>query len=437
MVPINSTRISFVLFVVLYRGLLDIAYCFLISPHSHKGFLLEPGPSWIIALSYLLVIATASVIPVKPVSPSKFMLAFLYLVSYVPTTLLMALGGFPISPVLWFSLVFAFLSYLFTKQLNIKLNYSLEKGEQFLFPVIFGFSIIIFLVLVSQYGFKLPPSLFGVTETRAVYKESLREASPLIGYLVMWQGGVIAPFMVTWALTNRKIVVLLIALLIQLTIYSITGLKSQLFAIFFVIWILIGVRFYRERLAHYGAFSLVILVLGVVLIDCIRIVEGLDFVRKSHVPIMDIMFVRRLFISPALLFYYYYDFFSQNPHTYLSQSTGFRWLVEYPYDLPIPNLIGDVYFSSPRTHANANMWADAYASFGVVGMFIFAVLFRLLTSIIDSVSKGKNIYFVYALIVMPLFSLTNTGLLTTILTHGMLLAIVILILLPKSHKITH
>jgi hypothetical protein len=54
---------------------------------------------------------------------------------------------------------------------------------------------------------------------------------------------------------------------------------------------------------------------------------------------------------------------------------------------------------------------------------------------IDSLSKNKDFRVTVAGLSMSLISITNSPLLTTLVTHGLLLALLLLYLLPKRNDI--
>lgn len=422
---VRRPRVIFVLLSVVFRGMLDVSYGLWISPYySYMGLTFDQKPTMLIVFSYMLVFVTSLIVPIITTRPSKFIAGYLYLATYIPITSLMALTEFPMEPALWLTLVYVFL-FCLSRQ-NLKINFlrvPFAKRGTALFLLLLGFFLIVQVVLGSKFGIRLPRGIYDVYELRSEFTDALATGGPGFGYIYMWQGSVIIPFIMAWALMRRKMFIFSIAVVSQVMTFAMSGMKSHLFGILFVIWILAGIRLNKDKLVHYVLYSFIVL---------IGIGGAMEFLL--NIKGVNILFVRRIFFMPALLYYYYYDFFSQNYHTFLSQSAPFRWFLEYPYALGIPNLIGDVYFSNPETHANANMWADAFASFGVAGMFLFAMPLWILMNIIDNVSRGKNIYLVYALIIMPVRTLTDTSLLVALMTHGLLLAIILLMMLPKNRE---
>ena len=98
-------------------------------------------------------------------------------------------------------------------------------------------------------------------------------------------------------------------------------------------------------------------------------------------------------------------------------------------------LIGDVYFHNPAGNANANLWADGYANAGFLGIIIITLLLMLLLWIYDSISKKKDLRVALLLIAMPAYAITNTSLLTSLLSHGWLPALLLMWYFPISnHK---
>ena len=143
------------------------------------------------------------------------------------------------------------------------------------------------------------------------------------------------------------------------------------------------------------------------------------------------VFVRRLIATPGLLTGYYLDFFSQNPKALLGHSI-LRSVVDYAYQYPPAIQIGFTYFGDPSISANANLWADAFANFGFAGIFGFTFLLGLVMWLFDSVAQGRSQRLTSLLFGMPAFFLTNTALLTSLLTHGIGLVLLIVYLIPRA-----
>ena len=102
-------------------------------------------------------------------------------------------------------------------------------------------------------------------------------------------------------------------------------------------------------------------------------------------------FVRRLIIAPGLLTVFYIDYFSHHATVWLAQSV-LSPVIDYPYDVSVPLLIGREYFGRSGISANANMFADGFANFGYSGLILFTALAALLFWIFSTVSVLMSIF---------------------------------------------
>jgi hypothetical protein len=144
-----------------------------------------------------------------------------------------------------------------------------------------------------------------------------------------------------------------------------------------------------------------------------------------------------MILLPGLISGYFYEFFSINPKAYLGHSI-FSSFINYPYSSTPPIVVGEHYWGQSiiTANANANIWADGYANFGYIGMVLFSILLGFILWIYDSISSKINFKIAVLMLCIPAFSLSNSALLTTILTHGIGLTILLLYLMPNEIKIS-
>jgi hypothetical protein len=133
--------------------------------------------------------------------------------------------------------------------------------------------------------------------------------------------------------------------------------------------------------------------------------------------------------------YHYFEFFSSHPKGHLGYGI-LRGVVTYPYPVDPAHLIGSVYYGSSDTSANANLWADAFSNFGFGGIAGFTIVLAAFLSVYDGIAVHRDLRIAALLIVVPSFALTNTALLTTLLTHGLFLVLILLVLMPKTEPRT-
>ena len=414
-------RVYIVLILLIYRLLLDISYIKFISYYySYAGFVLSPAPVSIIISSYILVVITALLYPLSNCGPSNIIIALLYLIDFVPATTLTALAGCDFVSCL--SLMPLYIILFGFSLISPTVNFKISLNGVFLYIFVSTFVFLWVAIFAFKFGFKFPGNLIDVYDTREEFVQVIGKGASFLSYIMNWQGNIIVPLLISWGIIAKKYYIALLGIVFNIFLFAVTGHKSQFYSIFFIIWILMGVRYVKKNIIYYMAFSLS----SLIIIFCL-----IDYCTGSY--FLNGIFIRRLLFVPSGLYYLYYDFFSNHSFTLFSQSKPFSWFVSYPYKVAIPHLIAQHYLNSSQTYANANVWADGFASWGLAGMIIIALIMVILLKIIDIISVNKNIYLVNALIAMPAFCFTNSGLFTTILGHGLLFAIFINILLPEDN----
>ncbi|MEM3438046.1 MAG: hypothetical protein QXP55_05940 [Nitrososphaerales archaeon] len=247
---------------------------------------------------------------------------------------------------------------------------------------------------------------------------------PFAGYIFNWAGYVVNPILTSYLYSYKKWTYLFISLTLQIILFSQTGLKSFLFVYFLALVLLwINEKYGIKRLFHLTPIGLsFIIILGVI----------------SYWTVNDVwissLFIRRSFYVPALLSFYYYDFFSKFGPTFLSQHRIFRALINYPYHLAPSHLIGEVYFRRPEMGANNGILGDSYMNFGFWGIIIWGFIFILILKILDSFIIEENRKIILGVVAIFANVFVNSALLTSLVTHGLLILLFLSILLPKEVK---
>lgn len=145
------------------------------------------------------------------------------------------------------------------------------------------------------------------------------------------------------------------------------------------------------------------------------------------------LFVRRSLFTPAMLNYFYYDFFSSSPPYYWAQSRLTLGLVQSPYPVAPPSLIGSVYFGASEMSANTGWIGSGMANAGIAGVILYSIGLGLLFSLVDSYAKVWGTTAVTAIGVVPIMTaVTSADLVTLLLTHGMLVTLALLAIAAPS-----
>lgn len=403
-------------FIVIYKIVLDLSYCLVISKvWAYAKFELHLNSIKLIE-SFLLLFIIFFLMPKSKEKLSNIMIWLLILISYVP---ILTLFAFINQPRVYMYAVTGFwmLVFLLLKIPVIHFNPIKKIQSKIIrYSIFIGLSGIVFFLIYKYLGITLN---FDLTKVYEIRREYVQTGIPFAGYLFNWLAYIVNPIFFALFLVKRKWVWVGMIIFLQILVFSVTGLKAFLFALLFVLS-LIWVVSQKNPLVWMGAGLSIVILAGIFsywLVD--------DLWVSS-------LFTRRTLLVPAQLSFFYYDFFSQNHHTFLSQHHLFRNFIKYPYSLMPGNLIGKVYFNNPKGNACNGIYGDAYMNFGFLGFILWGVFLTIILKLIDSFSKNKDMRITVAAIAMPVIFLTNCALLTCLLTHGLLLAFILLYLLPKK-----
>jgi len=288
--------------------------------------------------------------------------------------------------------------------------------------------LVFFLVLLSAYVYGalivaggLGRLSFDLAKVYDVRDEFIEGLAPLEGYFVPWQGLVLNPALMLAALKRRSLLLGAVALGLQTLLFGMTGFRAFLL----MPGLLLGMYAIgaRRQLTALGLAGMLLLV-GLALL----LYVWLD------IPQIPALLVDRVIIIPAEIHFWYYDFFGVhgNAPLQLSQSV-FSLITTTHYQAPIAEVIGWKYMGV-TAWANVGLFADAFANFGFAGCAVFAALFALVLKTLDAASRATDARVAAALIAVQAFQLVNGGLLTTLLTHGLGIAILILWAFPMPRE---
>lgn len=256
-------------------------------------------------------------------------------------------------------------------------------------------------------------NLLNVYKVRGMY---LQHIFPLAGRLVPWIGNVFNPALFIYSLHTRRAVLGILALLLQLLLFSMTNFKSYLFMllIIYVIW------YTASKLE----FSLAI-VLGAVGSALLTV----PVIFLGNVFLVGSLFRRAYFVPPALQGLYF-DYFSRHAHAYMSGSTFGKFLellgVQLPYTSSPVQVVANAYWGGGIS-PNVGWIGAAFSDLGIWGIVLTAVLLGLVVAMGDSFSKLYHTRgFIEAMAFSFAFSLTNSAFMTAFFTHGGFMSLFVL-----------
>jgi hypothetical protein len=261
-------------------------------------------------------------------------------------------------------------------------------------------------------------------DTRAVFIE---QASGPLNYLLDWQANVINPLFIVYGIRSRHRLPIAAGIIGDFLIYTTTGYKSVLFSAFAVIAIIYALR-QKKSLASQVSASVR---LGFGFAALVAVSYSLD--RISHTIIWTSLFVRRMSLVAGVNTGYYFQYFSVEPKTHLAYGVIGAILGDSTA-VPPPQQITIAAYHSAVGSPNANMWADAYANFGYIGVVAFTLILAAFLWVYDRAAQNVDRQAAAILIAVPGLTLANSALFTCLLTHGMLLALLVIIQWPRIQQ---
>lgn len=418
-IVIKKSTIKLTLLLVLFKVVLDLAYVYVVSPvYAYSGFTLSIQPVAVLE-SYILVFVIGMLLPATIERASHFFVWMLGIGSLIPSLSFYAMHSG--SRVYMYAMFLGFLCVLFVSKLPVIKIGTLKEGRIIGITVLV---IMVFAVLASMIA-KGGLSHFNLDLSK-VYEYRRDDISAMIntgvwGYVNTWVFKVINPALIGWALWQKKYRLVGAFIVLQIVFFGISSHKSVLF---FPVLILAVYLFVRQKKAFkyltWGLISVVVVSAGVTLI--------FDNIWLSS------LFVRRVFFVPALLNFTYHDLFSQIGHVYLSNSI-LSSFITYPFEYGYTYMISLYLFGNTITNCNNGFLATSYMHFGYFGIFLFSIIVGLLLWIADIlIANRMPLWLGISILLVPFYALfTSSDLFTAMLTHGIIVAFIILLVIGKKH----
>lgn len=413
-------RTFFYIFSFLFRFVLDISYVTFQYPiYSYSGFHLNFSLQNYL-ISWLFTILVVFITPNLLNKASDYFLATFCFSLLIPLFSLYAfndeLSVFPV--------IITLCSYIWlVVTLNIRLQRkSLKlpfiKNGQKIFQIIclfmIGYLIVWYIVSGAISNFNLDPTkVYQFRKTNS----NLTNIGVLT-YLNTWVYKVFNLSLLAYALLKKKKTLFISLILVQIFFYGVSAHKAVLFTPL----IIISIYFYFTRTK-----SLATIPLAFTLITATCL--GIFHYNGDVVPAA--LSINRVFFIPNYLTFVYFEFFSANSFSYWSDS--FNFLLQPIYPEGIPNTVGS--YLGTDEFANNGFISSGYAQAGVLGVMFYVFLTTFILKLINQLSEDIGaLWFALCIVITPLRSLViSADLMTTLLTHGLILSIFMLILLRRPN----
>lgn len=235
----------------------------------------------------------------------------------------------------------------------------------------------------------------------------------------------ICPVLLVISIKDKKVALSILLVLTQLLLFSFGGSKYALFAIILSVIIALS----RFQLTSKGIIYLYTLFLLICSVECVF--------HIGDIPIFSIYTIRRLSFVPNQIAGYYYEFFENRDFLFYSESF-LKSLLDYPYSVGFPHVIGDFAFGLPDMGANTGMFAEGYSQVGWFAIPIYSFLYIIAFRAYESCSKGfiGTKYYQAPVLGVILYTLSfqDGSFFSVLLTQGFILTIVTMYLLSKRFE---
>lgn len=365
---------------------------------------------------------------------SKSILWMLYVITYIPIQLFVGhISEFEFGDPLLCRLIVAFSFCLSNALVEVdskrrrnepRLQYDFKLSPNRYTNLLWVIVCLVYGCIFLTFGFRF--RFIGIDDVylvRGNFSEQAAHSSSLGSYCIAWASKVINPFLTFLGMRSRRRFLVIVGVVGQLMVFSIAAFKDALAALVLTFGLWAVQRFGLNKQFH-----------KVTLIGCTVVFLGcylLDIWLDAPLPIYTVVITRRVALIPPLLTSYYFDFFSEH-ETYALAHSVFKLFLNSPYELRPAYMLGGEYALSSESSLNANYLADGMANFRWFGVILVSVLLAFLLRILDLAMASSATRKVGIFLIIPFFSLTNSAFATSLMTHGIFLAIALLVLMPTE-----
>lgn len=269
-------------------------------------------------------------------------------------------------------------------------------------------------------GLGLRPELLNfsdVYDQRADFKAA---GGSLGSYVVGILVNAVLPVFLCLGLLWKRLLPLFVAVAGYLLLFSLTGQKSFVVgALLSAAGVFLVTRFKASGLGWFWVLTATMWV-GVIVDALTGSITGSS------------LLTRRAITTSGINSAYYFDYFSVNDAYGLRHSV-LSFLGPSPYSSPPAQLVGTTYYG-PGTAANANIVADGFANFGIVGCVLAGLVFGLGLRFYDKLTMHLPLAVSLPALTLVLIAASNTAVLTVLATHGGILLAIVMAVLPTAAR---
>lgn len=417
---------------LLYVAAFNWTYFKVIAPaYGYWGLTANPTPWPYLLISWVVCIVPSLWMRLKILRPSQIFFLIQYYVIFIPACFVLYNSSKPYIPpenaLVVILLMFSGLTIIqavYYVPLSVCFHVRTPSSSFWVAIIAIGAVLLGYTVYSFGANFRFA-NLEEIYSVRSALAEAVEGSGTRFGlYAQMWLAGFFFPFFAAVGVATKRKWLLVLAAGGYLLLFGIGGSKTTLFAFIYFPAIFLW-------LATAGRYRIPVFALGLCGFLSIGVLmEMIGWTDSAYWYVAVVNF--RTFSVPAQIIGQFFDFFSNNPLTYMSHVSGINILIPSPYDMDIPRLIGMHYYAAP-VGLNAGFWAgDGLAGFGPAGIVIMSVVCAIVFWIFDSVAKRCDPRFVIIAATFIATSFGNISLPTTVVSGGLGLLLVAIFVLPNK-----
>lgn len=417
--------------IIAYRILLDWCYVEILTRYYHYfGFdYVNDKARFVVSWFFLLLFAIYS----YPLFIndrgllSREVIFFVFIISVVPFTTMVAYDDFPTSFVTANTIyIFVLVSTVYIldrikrTHYRIKIsNVQLAGNKQLKIITVIVFLLIFFLSW-RYAGLRININMLDTDSIRYVSDEF----PTLLNYAYS-AAKAIVPILLAYFIRRKDYFMIFLCIITQLLNFGLNGLKFSFFITFLIV--LVGVL----PTISYKKFNKISLY-GLVGFSLLAFLE--KAIRRTHYLASFISM--RIFFIPNEISSSYFDFFSSHSPDYFKGSflRLFGFKTSYP-DLTF--MIGRLYSSNAESAANANngLIADAITNMGIAGVVIMPILLVIVLKLVDKCCEGIDEKIVISESISLTLIVISTFLTRMFLTDGLIFIMLLLLMMKRDEKV--
>lgn len=410
---------SLALHLLLLKLVADLAYVSYISPaFLYAGFDVDIDHAKYLA-SLLLTMVLGLLLPARVNRPSDFLLAVIVTFIVLPIICIWSLRDQSTAFLLQVLAGFL-LTWMVVCLPRIRLI-PLAGGYYIFMGVAVGVSVTYLYFYVSRGGLAFFSFDLGkVYQSREAFENQV--LWDWVVYLARWFSKIVVVAGIAVALARRSATLFVLFMAIGLASFFMTTAREQLVYPFIPIGLFVLCKIGRSP-SRWMVFSFATVML--VGIATYLVFDSIDLLSFSTL---------RAFMVIGQNHFLYYEFFNENRVLLFSQNL-LSGLVPYPYEKPVPLIIGEGRFGGEGTFSNAGLFASGYMQARFVGILFYSLLTGLVLKLVDSlVTYRMPLHVGLSIGFVAIYQLANIDLLTAMLTQGMAFALLLLYFLSGSGR---